>query len=139
MPARILIRPAAPKIKVPSKRIGRLPAQAAEARTSGHGGLAKWCRWHAKARRQIVFLTCRTEAPDPSIGSTGSSNQQPRQSVGTHWMRAPIRVDSPARRRRNEWFLQSVRKNGRRENGRQRFFQARERLPVSCLTPFRHG
>ena len=139
MPARVQVWPAAPKIDVPSKRIGRLPAHAAETRTAGQGALAKWCRRYAKACRQIVFPSCRPEAPGPSLRSAGSSGERAGQAVGTDRMRPPVRIDSPARRGRNEGLLQRMREHRCRENRRQRFSQPRERLPVSCVAPFRHG
>src|SRR5437016_10486675 len=98
--------PVAPKVAMPAEPKNGLPAHTAMAGVLRIGRLAKWGWWHSKTYQGPRFLN--SGSPHPSFRHAAQSSERAGQLIGPDRVVAPIRIDGPSRRCREEWTAEGM-------------------------------
>jgi hypothetical protein len=116
-----------------------LPAHTAMAGALRIGRFAKRGWWHPKTDPWPRFLDA--DSPHPSFRRAAKCSERAGEFIGPNRVVAPIRIDGPSRRCREEWPAERMYQDGRRKDFRQIAHEARPRLFISLSSPrgYSHG
>jgi hypothetical protein len=116
-----------------------LPAHTTMAGTFRIGRFAKRGWGRPKTDRRPGFLN--SASPHPSFRRTAKGSERAGEFIGPDRVVAPIRIDGPSRRCREEWSAERMYQDGYGKDFRQIVHKARPRLFISLSSPrgYSHG
>ena len=116
-----------------------LPAHTAMAGALRKGRFAKRGWGRPKTDPWPRFLD--SDSPHPSFRRAAKGSERASEFIGPDRVVAPIRIDCPSRRCREEWSAERMHQDGPGEDFRQIAHEARPRLFISLSSPrgYSHG
>jgi hypothetical protein len=131
--------PVAPKVTMPAEPKYGLPAHTTMAGALRIGRFAKRGWRRPKTDRWPRFLN--SASPHPSFRRTAAGSKRAGEFIGPDRVVAPIGIDGPSRRCREEWPAERMYQDGYGKDLRQIAHEARPRLFISLSSPrgYSHG